>query len=72
MGKTNQPAPSNESGYSTPQKIYGSGFNILSRPTYDDCTVRGFNTVKILDWNVNKSASRLYINPCGNNTNINY
>jgi hypothetical protein len=23
---------------------------------------RGFNHVKILDWNVNKSASRLYIN----------
>jgi hypothetical protein len=23
---------------------------------------RGFNHVKILDWNVNKSASRIYIN----------
>ncbi len=23
---------------------------------------RGFNHVKILDWNINKSASRLYIN----------
>jgi hypothetical protein len=40
----------------------------LSRPTYNDCTLQfvillrsGFNHVKILDWNVNKSASRLYI-----------
>ncbi len=52
----------------TPYSILLKGERMsLSRPTYDDCTVRNiimarFDHVTILDWNVNKSASRLYIN----------
>jgi hypothetical protein len=39
----------------------------LSRPNYIVCTVRNtimaqFYPCEILDWNVKKSASRLYIN----------
>jgi hypothetical protein len=47
--------------------FYGGASKIfLSRPIYIDCTVRNiilarFIYVKILEWNVNKSAIRLYV-----------